>query len=399
MKKTLALVISIALILSVMVVPASAASAYIGINATGGNELKTLTLPETLKLQWHDTPIPDLTYTYAISQTATIVEKDGVPYGAADAVDGAPTIKIGTSGTAGASAALNYSTKTESDVTRSATEYGSTISDDVIVDFSNVKFSEPGIYRYTLTKTASGSDSTAATNNEVTKAIDVVVTDPNNADGKLEVVTYISNGESGSTDKDNNYEDQFPKSRSDLTIVKNVSGAQASKDQYFKITVSLNGTIAGTEYTVDLTHADATTEATVYDAATHVNPATITVPGGATAVSQDFYLKHGQSITIKNITQGISYTIVEDPTSSKGYTVSAAVTGDTEGVTNTAGTDGTVTDTSLDSSTTVTYTNTKAPYVPTGIELQSGAPIMGILMVAGLLAVVLIGKRKKEEMV
>ena len=48
MKKTLALVISIALILSVMVVPASAASAYIGINATGGNELKTLTLPETL---------------------------------------------------------------------------------------------------------------------------------------------------------------------------------------------------------------------------------------------------------------------------------------------------------------------------------------------------------------
>ena len=79
MKKTLALVISIALILSVMVVPATAASAYKAINATGGNTLTTLTLPEVLKLQWSDTPIPDLTYTYSISQSAEIVDKDGVP--------------------------------------------------------------------------------------------------------------------------------------------------------------------------------------------------------------------------------------------------------------------------------------------------------------------------------
>ena len=276
----------------------------------------------------------------------------------------------------------------------------------MIVDFSGVTFSEPGIYRYTLTKTASGADAPTGTetegkasNNEDTKVIDVVVTDPGNSDGKLEVNTYISNGATGSTTKDSNYEDQFPKTRSDLTIAKNVSGAQAAKDQYFKISVSLSGTVAGTKYTVDLTNADPTTEATVYDSTTHTNPASITVPAGATTVSQDFYLKHGQSIVIKDITAGISYTIVEDPTSSTGYTVAAAVTGDTTGVTNNAATDGTVSDTSLDSAATVTYTNTKDSYVPTGIDLQTGAPIMGILLVAGLLAVVLIGKRKKEEMV
>jgi len=389
MKKAILFMLALMLALGTAALPAGAASAYKPVNGAGGNTLDTVLLSETLQLQWQDTPIPALIYTYSISQTPEIVS-----IGAVSAVAGAPTVQVGTAA-AGASAVLDYSAKTEADVTRASVENGSTVTDTITVNFSGVVFSEPGIYRYTLTKAKSGSDADAATNDDPSKFIDVYISDENDADGKLSATAVAVSNAPGSSTKDSAYTDQYPKNRSDLTIAKTVSGSQASREQYFRFSVTLSSTVNGTVYPVDLTNAEAATQATVYDSETHTNPASITAAG--TTAAQDFYLKHGQSIVIRNITTGIAYTVVEDASSSAGYMVSAEVSGDTQGVTNTAAQDGTVTDTALDSAATVTFTNAKPEITPTGVSLPTGASVIGILAAAALAAALLAGRRRKED--
>ena len=397
MKRIAGLLIAAAMLAACMM-PAFAANAYTAVNTTGGNTLGDVSLTETMKLQWNDTPIPKVKFTYALSGPVLVTD-GGITYGNASAVGGtAPTIRVGT-GTAGASAEIDYRTKSESDVNRVATEYGSTITDTLNVDFSATTFSEPGIYRYTITKTVDGdaADVTAVSAiDKETVYIDVYVTDDGTA--KL-AVAAVKTEKDAPTVKDVNYEDEYPRSRYSLTVAKNVEGAQASRNQYFPFTVKLEGTVAGTVYPVNITNADGTTEATVYDDQTHTNPTSITVPDGATEVEQVFYLKHGQSIVINNSTSGVTYTVTESNVTggktSDGYSVSATVAGDDD-ATNKANDDGSVTGT-IEDNVTVTYKNEKAAVTPTGILLAVGPAVAVIAAGAVGMGVVLAGKRRKED--
>ena len=77
-----------------------------------------------------------------------------------------------------------------------------------------------------------------------------------------------------------------------------------------------------------------------------------------------------------------------------GVGVSAAVTG----ADNSGKFEGyTTKDESLTDNAIVSYTNTKSAEVPTGIVLQSGASFAGIILAMGLMIMMLIGKRKEQN--
>ena len=263
-----------------------------------------------------------------------------------------------------------------------------TASKTVTVDLTGVTFTEPGIYRYVITESAAGvsgvtNDTTAA------RTLDVYVTDSGSA---LTVSGYVllsgneapapSIGDAGgsagsygikSTGYVNTYDTY------NLTVSKNVSGNQASRDKYFAITVAITGANNGTRYDVDVTtNAEANpgrTPSTTYESMT--NPASLEAADGS--VTQTFYLQHGQSIVIKGLAAGTLYTVTEDP---EDYKSSApdGISSDEAGITD---------------NVTAAFINTKDGTIPTGVILDSAPFILLIVLAAAALAFTAAGKKSR----
>ena len=216
-----------------------------------------------------------------------------------------------------------------SDATGTTTANKKYATKTATVDFSKISFTEPGIYRYIVTETATTNQ--GVTNDEsATRTLDVYVTDN---DGALEVSSYVlhtgtdapaAGTDKGSADVSNTGDKLGDKSAgytntydtSNLTFSKTVSGNQASRDKYFAFTVTIRGAVAGTVYDVDLTKADVNISANPNDATTCIGnavtqPQRLTVPADGT-VTQVFYLQHGQEITIKGIAKDSTYTVTEN---------------------------------------------------------------------------------------
>ena len=139
----------------------------------------------------------------------------------------------------------------------------------VTVDFSGIRFPEPGIYRYIVTETETTNQG-VTNDGTADRTLDVYVIDNGS---KLEVSSYVlhtgtdapaAGMDKGSADVSNTGDKLGDKSAgytntydtSNLTFSKTVSGNQASRDKYFAFTVTISGAVAGTVYDVDLTKAD-----------------------------------------------------------------------------------------------------------------------------------------------
>lgn len=274
------------------------------------------------------------------------------------------------------------------------------------VDFSGVKFMEPGVYRYVVTETGEAQGVThedkANKQEDRIKALDVYVTD--DGTGKLVVSGYVMHDNDTDKaaqldetkkldDKDTNFEHLL--TTSDVTLSKKVTGNQGSRDEYFKFTVNINGADNGTQYIVDLTNADAETKTTGVNTEKHTNPALLTAGTDGT-ITQDFWIQNDQSIKIQGLGGKTGYTVTE---AENAYKTNIAVTGD---ATNEAENDiaavvaKTVTDKAVSKDTTVAYTNDKSGAVPTGIVM----PIAGatsIMLIGGVGVGYFILKNKKRE--
>ena len=273
------------------------------------------------------------------------------------------------------------------------------------VDFSGVTFKEPGVYRYVVTETGEAQGVThedKAHKQEVrAKALDVYVTDDGH--GNLVVSGYVMHDnvnakaeQLGETkelaDKDTNFEHLL--TTSDVTLSKKVTGNQGSRDEYFKFTVNITGADKGTQYIVDLSHADPTTTTNGVNRETHVNPALLTAGEDGT-LSQDFWIQNGQSIKIQGLGGSTGYTVTE---AENAYKTNIAVTGDTKnGEANIAAVNGkAVTDAAVTADTTVAYTNDKSGAVPTGLIMSIGGPA-AIALLGGVGLVTIKAKKKEEE--
>ena len=285
---------------------------------------------------------------------------------------------------------------------------GTAIKKTGTVDFSGVTFKEPGVYRYVVTETGELQGIThedkAHKQEDRIKALDVYVTD---VDGALKVSAYVMHdkedaaakqldGADGAVrldDKDTNFEHLL--TTSDVVLSKKVTGNQGSKDEYFKFTVNIKGAVAGTQFKVDLTNADAETKTTGVNTEKHTNPALLTAGEDGT-LTQDFWIQHNQSIKIQGLAAETGYTVTE---AENAYKTNIEVGGDK---TNAAENDiatvaaKTVTDKAVTADTTVAYTNDKSGAVPTGLIMSIGGPA-AIALLGGVGLVTINARKKKED--
>ncbi len=259
------------------------------------------------------------------------------------------------------------------------------------VDFSAISFTEPGIYRYVITETAL-QEAGAFVQDTQPKILDVYVSDH---DGNLEVSSYVlhtsadapaRNATGGSADVNENaaaLEDKVTGfinryQTKDLTITKQVSGNQASRDKYFKYTLRITNAGPGTKLIADVTQnaekAPLANAATVYTQETmgEANNIAELVCDENGSAEHVFYLKHGQSITLKQLPLGAAYTLSEvneDYVSKDLSQVDAQTYAANTGA---IGAD----------NLTIGFQNTRDGVIPTGI-ITSIAPYLILVLLAG----------------
>lgn len=289
----------------------------------------------------------------------------------------------------------NYDKDTEKYAVKTAT-----------LDFSQVQFTEPGVYRYILTE--SGNNQAITNDADLTRVVDVYVDDASAVDEdgtlnkKLKIAGYVlhSNADDapdvaagenmGSTGiyvatKSQGFTNEYD--TSDLTFRKEVKGNQASHDKYFEFTVKITGAVKGTVYNVDITNADATSgsnAATITANTKKTNVTSFTVGADGT-VTQKFYLQHGQEVKIQGIAKNTKYDVTENAEDYKP--TPAGITNYTDDV------NGTVASTDLKTS----YLNTRDGVIPTGV-IMTVAPFAAVTLLGGFgIAKLSMKKRRDDE--
>lgn len=250
---------------------------------------------------------------------------------------------------------------------------GGADSQTVTINFSAVSFSEPGVYRYVLKQT--GAAALGMTLDEsLERNLDVYVYDN---EGALAIQGYTLAGKRmGATGdgKDDGFTNMY--TTHDLTVIKTVSGLQASRDKYFKFTIEISGLTAGSTYAIVPTSATSgNNAATKSEYRNQTNPTSVTgAESGPTVVT--VYLQNGDSVTVKNLPKGATYTITEDK---ENYTNNPPE--------NASGT--------INENVEVTFLNVRNETIPTGVLLTV---IPGVLLLgAGIAGIVIMTKKKKSS--
>lgn len=293
------------------------------------------------------------------------------------------------------------------------------------LDFSGVKFDEPGVYRYLITETESTEQSFACDTgvtgaaDRLFRTLDVYVEDDGRdaADHKLLVTGYVlysgkftdapkaAGGNGNAAQKSDSYTNSY--TSYDLTFAKNVTGNQGSKDKYFAFTVTFEGAVPGTVY--DISYADdgdAATKDGSADAEIQANPnsattvisADVTQPAQLTADASGkaegtFYLRHGQRIAVRGLAAGTKYTVAENK---EDYTASYET--DDAGDTAAEKQDRAQNSTGIAQDTEITFTNERKGTIPTGIFLEIGAPVaVGLATVGGIVFLSIRSKKRDDE--
>ncbi|HBZ03894.1 MAG TPA: hypothetical protein DEO83_08815 [Lachnospiraceae bacterium] len=277
------------------------------------------------------------------------------------------------------------------------------------LNFSEVKFTEPGIYRYKITET--GDNSAVKNDTKNPKILDVYVEDDTDKSAKkLKIAAFKLYNESAlDANKTDSFQNQYP--ATGLTFGKEVTGNQGSKDKYFKYTLNITNAVAGTVFSVNLNRADATISANPNDATKCISSA-VTQPTTLTAdsdgkVSQDFYLQDGDYITVYGFVKGTSYEVSEDK---EDYTSTEGISADNSSFEYDSTHD--KNDELMDSASGTFkedannklipvytgFTNDKSGTIPTGVILSAtGLIILGIIVVAGIVFFGIRSKKKYEE--
>ena len=383
--KIMAILMVTALIMSIAAISASAYTPVAGDDTLSFN--KFLIVDE-------DARIPAITFNYTIAPGTAVAADSTNNKPAIIAGVGTPT--IGSASFVSGETAYTTVQGTDEVTLDSGEKYA---KKTVTVDFTNVEFSQPGIYRYVITESTNADNKAVSYDTQTsgtarTRYLDVYVIDNNST---LEVSEYVMHttadvveaATSPAPDKSSGFVNEI--TSHDLTFGKEVTGNQGSKDKYFKYTLTISGAQANTTYEVDLTGAEAAptqTAATVYD--TMSNPATITT-GSHGVVTEYFYLKDGQYITVKGLPDGYLYELSELPedyTSTNG--ISAAVSGST------AYQDPVVNTTGVSADIKTGFTNDRSGVVPTGVLVTIAPFAIGILLF-GALIIFFIAKRRRAN--
>lgn len=276
------------------------------------------------------------------------------------------------------------------------------------LDFSNVRFTEPGVYRYIITE---GGTNQAITNDaDPTRVLDVYVNDASTeTEKKLTIAGYVlhsnvndepdvaAGDDFGSAGKYTDTKSQgFTNSydTSDLTLRKEVTGNQASHDKYFEFTLNIDNALPNTKYDVVIDDADATSKsnaATIEANVGKANVTSITTDENGKA-TQEFYLQHGQQVTVQGIAKDTTYALTENTEDYKSTENTAATPVLTiKNGTDSAGVNGTIASKDL----TTGYLNTRDGVIPTGV-IMTVAPFAAVTLL-GAAGMVTMKMKKRED--
>lgn len=413
--KTGATMLTMAMLLNGTTVFAAAGTNY-GVTIEG---TKTTTFEKYLLMDTQAN-VPNATFTYAVTAgNAKAYNVDGKKFQVLAGVDADKIIMAGV----GEGAAVNEIAFKQGD----GSDTHDTTKDAYVkdlaagkkyalktatLDFSKVQFTEPGVYRYIITE--DGTNQAITNDADLTRVLDVYVNDAStetegtltkkltiagyvlhsNVDDEPDVAAGEDFGSTGAYTETksqgftNNYD------TSDLTLRKQVTGNQASRDKYFEFTLNIDKAQPNTKYDVVIDDADATSKAnaaTIEANAGQTNVTSITTDGNGKA-TQKFYLQHGQQVTVQGIAKDTTYALTENTEDYK----STANTKDAPVVTIKADTDSAeVNGTIASKDLTTGYLNTRAGVIPTGV-IMTVAPFAAVTLL-GAAGMVTIKMRKKED--
>lgn len=369
--------------------------------------------------------VPNATFSYAVTAgNAKAYDVAGKKFQVLAGVDADKITMAGVGGTAEAAAAANTIVFRQGD----GSDAHDTTKDAYVkdlaagkkyalktatLDFSKVQFTEPGVYRYVITE--SGTNQAITNDADLTRVLDVYVNDASaDVDGaftkKLTIAGYVlhsnendepdvaAGDDFGSTGayvatKSQGFTNSYD--TSDLTLRKQVTGNQASRDKYFEFTLNIAAAQPNTKYDVVIDDADATSKAnaaTIEANAGKANVTSITTDGAGKA-TQKFYLQHGQQITVQGLAKDTTYAVTENTEDYKSTAnTKAAPVVDTKADTEAAPVDGTIVSTDL----TTGFLNTRNGVIPTGV-IMAVAPFAVVTLLGGAGIVTMVMKKNKKE--
>ncbi len=239
---------------------------------------------------------------------------------------------------------------------------------DVPVSLSDVQWPSVGVYYYKVNEVAGNTAGVTYDSNEAYLKVTVAY----NEDMSTYYVAFVTlnledtNGDGITDEKSLGLVNVY--SAGELQITKNVTGNLGDRNAYFDVTVTLSGE-EGKAYEESYEVGTLSSEE---------NPTSIKI-GEATT----FHIKHGETIDIKNLPYGVTYTVAEADytTADKGGYDEAQYSYDD---------DNKKIDTPLD---TVTITNNKGVVIDAGITMNS-MPYIIVLAVAGIGIVVFFSRKR-----
>ncbi|QNM05496.1 DUF7601 domain-containing protein [Qiania dongpingensis] len=330
--------------------------AALGLNvfaAGTGNAEGNVSFEKTLDMTGAEgASVPDITFEWEI-----------VPGNGVAAADSNPEILAGV-GQPVVSAVTYSHTDSVSDLIRTAS-----------VDFSNVTFPAPGIYRYMITEKASQNADVTNDDNAV-RYLDIYV--ENGTEANTYVIRHsvllteaaipgldgkYGDGRSG---KSSGYENSYE--TYSLTLRKEVTGSMGNKGREFDFTVEFTGPA-----NASFTYGDER----------------ISLDGQGKASVTGVRLADSESAEITGIPSTVTYKITENIASTEGYTTSYQINDGTVS-------DGTATGNQTMGKTdnTVTFTNNKEAVTPTGIFMNL-VPYVLMVVLAAAAAFLLLRRRNR----
>ena len=279
------------------------------------------------------------------------------------------------------------------------------------VDLSNLKFNEPGEYRFKISQSAvKGANNLGLTNgaavftNNTARYLDVTVLSDNSTTNDILTVdskrTFLRTAaETNVENKTNGFAAEY--NTSDLTISPTVSGNQSRTDDEFSYTIALFDCTLGT--TLNITSTDSNSS----------NPTSFSTEakGGNYYTTTTVKVKANKKLTIHGIPENCGYSISEtgDEVKKLGYTPKLVIensTGDTVYNTTDGSADGAIvfanyttsygiTDYKLTSTTDINLNYEKNGVIPTGI-LVTVVPYASLAL-AGMIGMIVFARRKKSS--